>query len=112
MTTITSATRSMGWHTIPGVLPPGRYLMQGDEACAGGAIAPPAAPICRCPITPASEIMHIARRFRSLPGRVFAQMEDDRLHRLRGGSWAGAKAMTATRGRDSASGMENSPTPS
>ena len=57
----------MGWHTIPSVLQPGRYLMQGDEACAEGAIAAGCNFYAGYPITPASEIMEqIARRFRAL----------------------------------------------
>jgi 2-oxoglutarate ferredoxin oxidoreductase subunit alpha len=110
MTTITSATRTMGWHTIPSVLPPGRYLMQGDEACAEGAIAAGCTYYAGYPITPASEIMElIARRFCSLPGRVFAQMEDEiaSIGSVVGASWAGAKAMTATSGPGFSLMMEN-----
>mgnify|MGYP000859789058 FL=1 len=110
MMTATTAEKPMGWHTIASVLAPGPYLMQGDEACAEGAIAAGCNYYAGYPITPASEIMeHIARRFRALPGRVFAQMEDEiaSIGSVVGASWAGARAMTATSGPGFSLMMEN-----
>lgn len=99
-----------GWHEIPSALKPGRYFMQGDQACAEGAIAAGCGFYAGYPITPASEIMEqIAARFRELPGRVFVQMEDEiaSIAAVIGASWAGAKAMTATSGPGLSLMLEN-----
>lgn len=99
-----------GWYTAPSGLTPGRYLMQGDEACAEGAIAAGCNFYAGYPITPASEIMeHTARRFRGMEGRVFVQMEDElaSIASVIGASWAGAKAMTATSGPGFSLMLEN-----
>ncbi len=81
-------------------LDPGWYFMQGDEACAEGAIAAGCRYYAGYPITPASEIM--MRMVHRLPevGGSFIQMEDEiaSLSSVIGASWAGAKAMTATSG--------------
>ena len=87
--------------SLPSVLPPGPAFLQGDEACAEGAIAAGCTYYAGYPITPATEIMeHICRRFAELPGRVFMQMEDEiaSIGSCIGASWAGALAMTATSG--------------
>lgn len=84
--------------------------MQGDEACAEGAIAAGCNFYAGYPITPASEIMeHMASRFRGLDGRVFIQMEDElgSIAAVIGASWAGAKAMTATSGPGLSLMLEN-----
>jgi 2-oxoglutarate ferredoxin oxidoreductase subunit alpha len=84
--------------------------MQGDEACAEGAIAAGCGFFAGYPITPATEIMeHMARRLPSLPGRVFAQMEDElaSIGAAIGASWAGARAMTATSGPGFSLMLEN-----
>jgi len=99
-----------GWCAIPSILAPGSYLMQGDEACAEGALAAGCGFYAGYPITPATEIMeHMARRLPSLQGRVFAQMEDElaSMAAVIGASWAGAKAMTATSGPGLSLMMEN-----
>ena len=75
-------------------------LIQGNEACALGAIHSGCSFYAGYPITPASEIMeHMARL---LPARhgVFLQMEDEigALAAVIGAAWGGAKAMTATSG--------------
>ncbi len=96
--------------SIPSVLEPGRYFMQGDEACAEGAIAAGCNFYAGYPITPASEIMQrIARRFREMESRVFVQMEDElaSIASVIGASWAGAKAMTATSGPGLSLMLEN-----
>jgi len=84
--------------------------MLGDEACAEGAIAAGCNYYAGYPITPASEVMeHLARRFRALEGRVFAQMEDEiaSIGSVIGAAWAGARAMTATSGPGFSLMMEN-----
>lgn len=103
--------RPEGWTTIPSPLPAGRYFLQGDEACAEGAIAAGCNFYAGYPITPASEIMErICARFAELPGkRVFAQMEDEiaSIASCIGAAWAGAKAMTATSGPGISLMLEN-----
>jgi len=99
-----------GWASLPGMLQPGRYFLQGDEACAEGAIAVGCNYYAGYPITPASEVMeHICRRFARLPGRVFIQMEDEiaSIASVIGASWAGARAMTATSGPGLSLMLEN-----
>jgi 2-oxoglutarate ferredoxin oxidoreductase subunit alpha len=75
-------------------------LVQGNEACARGAIAAGCRFFGGYPITPSSEIAEVMARL--LPGRdgVFVQMEDEiaSLASVIGASLAGAKAMTATSG--------------
>ncbi len=75
-------------------------LMQGDEACAEGAIAAGCTFFAGYPITPATEIAEVlARRLPQIGGK-FIQMEDEiaSLAAVLGASVAGAKAMTATSG--------------
>ena len=81
-------------------LNPGWHFMQGDEACAEGAIAAGCRYYAGYPITPASEIMiRMVHRLPEVEG-VFIQMEDEiaSISSVIGASWAGAKAMTATSG--------------
>ena len=99
-----------GWHRVPSVLEPGRYFMQGDVACAEGAIAAGCDFYAGYPITPASEIMErVSTRFRGMPERVFEQMEDElaSIAAVIGAAWAGAKAMTATSGPGLSLMLEN-----
>ncbi len=100
-----------GWTVRRTPLKAGRYFMQGDEACAEGAISAGCNYYAGYPITPASEIMHyICRRFLELgDGRVFIQMEDEigSIASCIGASWAGAKAMTATSGPGISLMLEN-----
>jgi len=80
------------------LLKPGVYYLQGNQACAEGAITAGCRVYAGYPITPASEIMeHAALRLPQVGGR-FIQMEDEisSASVLLGASWAGAKAMTAT----------------
>lgn len=95
---------------LPATLPPGPAFLQGDEACAEGAIAAGCTYYAGYPITPASEIMeHICHRFAALPGRTFVQMEDEiaSIASCIGASWAGALAMTATSGPGFSLMLEN-----
>jgi 2-oxoglutarate ferredoxin oxidoreductase subunit alpha len=78
----------------------GKHLMQGDVACAEGAIAAGCRFFAGYPITPATEIAErMARRMIEVSG-MFVQMEDElaSIAAIIGASWAGAKAMTATSG--------------
>ncbi|WP_456435538.1 2-oxoacid:acceptor oxidoreductase subunit alpha [Methanopyrus sp.] len=75
-------------------------FLQGNEACAEGAIVAGCRFFAGYPITPSTEI---AERMSSrLPevGGVYVQMEDEiaSLAAVIGASWAGIKAMTATAG--------------
>ena len=90
----------MEWKKVKSTLAPGWYFMQGDEACAEGALAAGCRFYAGYPITPASEIM--IRMVTRLPevGGAFIQMEDEigSISAVIGAAWAGAKAMTATSG--------------
>jgi 2-oxoglutarate ferredoxin oxidoreductase subunit alpha len=75
-------------------------LMQGNEACAEGAVAAGCTFFAGYPITPATEIAEIlARRLPQL-GAKFIQMEDEiaSIAAVIGASVGGAKSMTATSG--------------
>lgn len=90
----------MGRRRVKSALSPGEYFLQGDEACAEGAIAAGCRFFAAYPITPASEIAHwIVKRLDEVGG-VFIQMEDEiaALGAVIGASWTGTKAMTATSG--------------
>jgi len=103
-------TEQSGWTKVPSELEPGRYFMQGDEACAEGAIAAGCNYYAGYPITPANEIMErVCQRFMQLAGRVFIQMEDEigSIASVIGASWAGARAMTATSGPGLSLMLEN-----
>jgi len=78
----------------------GTRFLQGNEACAEGAVTAGCRFCAAYPITPATEIAeHLARRLPPLGG-VVIQMEDEMasMAAVIGASWAGAKAMTATSG--------------
>jgi len=79
---------------------PGAKLMQGNEACAEGAIAAGCRFFAGYPITPASEIAEqLSVRIPQVDG-TFIQMEDEiaSMGAIIGGSLAGTKSMTATSG--------------
>jgi len=75
-------------------------LVQGNEACALGALYAGCNFYAGYPITPSSEIMELMARELPKRGGVFMQMEDEiaSLSAVIGAAWAGAKAMTATSG--------------
>jgi len=87
----------------------GLHFMQGDVACAEGAIVAGCRFFAGYPITPASEIAE--RMARRLPevGGTYAQMEDEigSIAAVIGASWTGTKAMTATSGPGISLMMEN-----
>lgn len=75
-------------------------LMQGNEACAEGAIAAGARFYAGYPITPSSEIAEIMSERLPRVGGSFIQMEDEisSMAAVVGASLAGIKAFTATSG--------------
>lgn len=83
--------------------------MQGNTACAEGALAAGCRFFGGYPITPSTEIAeHMARRLPKTDG-VFVQMEDEiaSIAAVIGASWTGARAMTATSGPGFSLMMEN-----
>ncbi|MDW7649736.1 MAG: 2-oxoacid:acceptor oxidoreductase subunit alpha [Bacillota bacterium] len=75
-------------------------LLQGNEACAEGAIAAGATFYAGYPITPSTEIMEYSARRLPEVGGSFIQMEDEigSMAAVIGASVGGAKAFTATSG--------------
>ncbi|MBN2461219.1 MAG: 2-oxoacid:acceptor oxidoreductase subunit alpha [Candidatus Cloacimonetes bacterium] len=87
----------------------GVFFIQGDIACAEGAIAAGCRFFGGYPITPASEIAErLALRLPQLDG-VFVQFEDEiaSMAAILGASWAGVKSMTATSGPGISLMLEN-----
>ncbi len=85
--------------TAPTVLT-GQHFMNGDIACAEGALAAGCDFFAGYPITPSTEIAE--RMAQRLPrtGGHYIQMEDElaSMNCILGASWAGRRAMTATSG--------------
>jgi 2-oxoglutarate/2-oxoacid ferredoxin oxidoreductase subunit alpha len=77
-----------------------QQLIQGNEACALGAVKAGCSFFAGYPISPSSEIMEWMARLLPARGGVFVQMEDElaSMGAVIGASWTGAKAMTATSG--------------
>ena len=78
----------------------GAYFIDGDHACAEGAIAAGCRFVAGYPITPSTEVVErIAERF-PLIGGMFIQMEDEIASSIaiQGAVWAGKKSMTVTSG--------------
>ena len=78
----------------------GAYFIDGDHACAEGAIAAGCRFVAGYPITPSTEVVErIAERF-PLIGGMFIQMEDEIASSIaiQGAVWGGKKAMTVTSG--------------
>lgn len=75
-------------------------LVQGNEACARGALYAGCRFFAGYPITPSSEIMEYLARELPKVGGICIQMEDEiaSISAVIGASWGGAKAMTATSG--------------
>ncbi|MDA8211901.1 MAG: 2-oxoacid:acceptor oxidoreductase subunit alpha [Clostridia bacterium] len=75
-------------------------LMQGNEACAEGALAAGVRFFAGYPITPSTEIAEILAERLPLLGGKFIQMEDEiaSMAAVIGASLAGVKAITATSG--------------
>lgn len=82
------------------LLKPGKYYLQGNQACIEGALIAGCRVYAGYPITPATEAMeHASRRFPQVGGR-FIQMEDEiaSVCVLLGAAWGGTKALTVTSG--------------
>jgi len=78
----------------------GSHFMNGDTACAEGALAAGCAFFAGYPITPSTEIAErLARRMPEVGG-IYIQMEDElaSMAAILGASWTGARSMTATSG--------------
>jgi 2-oxoglutarate ferredoxin oxidoreductase subunit alpha len=83
--------------------------MDGDTACAEGAICAGCRFFGAYPITPATDIgERMARRLPEVGG-IFIQMEDEiaSMNAVLGASWAGVRSMTATSGPGFSLMMEN-----
>jgi 2-oxoglutarate ferredoxin oxidoreductase subunit alpha len=87
----------------------GTFFMNGDVACAEGAISAGCRFFAGYPITPATEVAE--RMSERLPhvGGIYIQMEDEiaSMNAVLGASWAGLKAMTSTSGPGFSLMMEN-----
>jgi 2-oxoglutarate ferredoxin oxidoreductase subunit alpha len=84
----------------PAVVKTGMHFIDGNEACAEGAIAAGCRFVAGYPITPSTEVVeHIARRFPRIGG-MFLQMEDEIASSIcfQGAVWGGVKGMTVTSG--------------
>ena len=87
----------------------GEHFINGDEACAEGALAVGCRFFGGYPITPATEVAEtMARRLPSVGG-IYIQMEDEiaSIAAVLGAAWGGAKAMTSTSGPGFSLMMEN-----
>ncbi len=75
-------------------------LLQGNEACAEGALYAGCTFFAGYPITPSTEVAEYLSRRLPLIGGAFLQMEDEiaAMAAVIGGSLAGAKTLTATSG--------------
>jgi 2-oxoglutarate ferredoxin oxidoreductase subunit alpha len=87
----------------------GEHFLDGDTACAEGALAAGCRFFAGYPITPATEIaVHMAKRLPEVGG-TFIQMEDEiaAMAAILGASCAGTRSMTATSGPGFSLMMEN-----
>jgi 2-oxoglutarate ferredoxin oxidoreductase subunit alpha len=87
----------------------GEFFMQGDIACAEGAICAGCRFFGGYPITPATEVAQRMSERLPLVDGMYIQMEDElaSIGAVLGASWAGTKAMTATSGPGFSLMMEN-----
>ena len=87
----------------------GEFFINGDTACAEGAISAGCRFFAGYPITPATEVAERMSERMPQVGGVFIQMEDEiaSMNAVLGASWAGVKAMTATSGPGFSLMMEN-----
>lgn len=95
--------------TDPAGVLTGMHYLDGDKACAEGALAAGCRFFAGYPITPSTEVAErVAERFPSIGG-MFIQMEDElaSMAAVVGGSWTGVKSMTVTSGPGFSLMMEN-----
>src|SRR4030065_2833328 len=91
------------------IIETGAHFMNGNEACAEGALAAGCRFFAGYPITPSTEIAeHLAERLPETGG-IFIQMEDEMaaVNAVLGATWGGLKGMTATSGPGFSLMMEN-----
>ncbi|MBU1921326.1 2-oxoacid:acceptor oxidoreductase subunit alpha [bacterium] len=87
----------------------GSHYLDGDHACAEGALAAGCRFIAGYPITPSTEVSErFARRIPHIGG-TFIQMEDEiaSMAAILGAAWGGVKSMTVTSGPGISLMMEN-----
>ncbi|MBN1191577.1 MAG: 2-oxoacid:acceptor oxidoreductase subunit alpha [Dehalococcoidales bacterium] len=87
----------------------GEYFLNGDHACAEGAISAGCRFFAGYPITPATEVAErMSQRLPQVNG-TYIQMEDElgSMNAILGASWAGVKSMTSTSGPGFSLMMEN-----
>jgi 2-oxoglutarate ferredoxin oxidoreductase subunit alpha len=87
----------------------GAHYLDGDKACAEGAIAAGCRFVAGYPITPSTEVAErISERF-PFVGGFFIQMEDEMasMAAILGASWTGKKSLTVTSGPGFSLMMEN-----
>ena len=87
----------------------GSHYLDGDHACAEGALAAGCKFVAGYPITPSTEVVErMAERF-PFVGGIFIQMEDEMasMASVCGAAYAGTKAMTVTSGPGFSLMMEN-----
>ncbi len=87
----------------------GAHYLDGDKACAEGAIAAGCRFLAGYPITPSTEVAErVSERF-PMVGGFFIQMEDEiaSMAAILGASWTGVKSMTVTSGPGFSLMMEN-----
>jgi 2-oxoglutarate ferredoxin oxidoreductase subunit alpha len=87
----------------------GNHYLDGDHACAEGAIAAGCRFLAGYPITPSTEVAErVAERFPRVGG-IFIQMEDEMgsMAAVIGAAWGGVKSMTVTSGPGFSLMMEN-----
>jgi 2-oxoglutarate ferredoxin oxidoreductase subunit alpha len=87
----------------------GAHYLDGDKACAEGAIAAGCRFLAGYPITPSTEVAErVSERF-PMVGGFFIQMEDEiaSMAAVLGAAWSGKKSMTVTSGPGFSLMMEN-----
>ncbi len=91
------------------VLGPREQFLQGDVACAYGAVLAGCDFFAGYPITPATEIAESMARLLPRLGGAVIQMEDEiaSIGAIIGASWTGSRSMTATSGPGFSLMMEN-----
>ena len=95
--------------TDPAGVLTGSHYLDGDFACAEGAMAAGCRFVAGYPITPSTEVVErISRRFPRMGG-TFIQMEDElaSMAAVVGAAWTGTKSMTVTSGPGFSLMMEN-----
>jgi len=87
----------------------GEHYLDGDHACAEGALAAGCRFFAGYPITPSTEVAERYCARIPLVGGIFIQMEDElgSMAAVVGGSWGGKKSMTVTSGPGFSLMMEN-----